>query len=52
MLPSMTEIDWKDETFSGKFLFLKCSPRPVKRSFDNPVEIYSRKNRNFFLLDL
>ena len=48
MLPSLTEIDWKDETFSGKILFLKCSPRRVKRSFDNPVENYSRKNRRNF----
>ena len=34
------------------FLFLKCSPRPVKRSFDNPVEIYSGKNRIFFARSL
>ena len=46
--PSLTEIDWKDETFSGKFWSLKCSPGPVKLSFDKPVENYSRKNRMFF----
>ena len=49
MLPSLTEIDWKGETFPGKILFLECSPRRVKRSFENPVENYSKKNRNFFL---
>ena len=46
--PSLTQIDWKDENFSGKFWSLKWSPRRVKRSFDNPIEIYSRKNRIFF----
>ena len=46
--PSLTEIDWKDETFSGKFWSLKCSPRRVRRSLDNTVEIYSRKNWMFF----
>ena len=48
MLPSVTEIDWKDKNFSGKFLFLKGSPRRLNCSFDNPVENCSRRNRNFF----
>ena len=48
MLTSVTEIDWKDESFSGKFLFLKGSPRRLNCSFDNPAENYSRINRNFF----
>ena len=46
--PSLTKNDCKDETFSGKFWVLKRSPRHVRRSFDNPVKIYSRKNRMFF----
>ena len=48
MLPSMTEIDWKDENFSGKFWSLKWSPRRVNCNFDNPVEKYSGRNRDFF----
>ena len=48
MLTSVTEIDWKDESFSGKFLFLKGSPRRLNCSFDNPAENYSMINRNFF----
>ena len=46
--PLTDQIDCKYESFSGKFWFLKCSPRPVKLSFDNLVEIYSRKNQLFF----
>ena len=33
---------------TSSYWSLKCYPRRVKRSFDNPVEIYSRKNRMFF----
>ena len=47
-LPSVTEIDWKEKSFSGKFLFLKGSLRRLNCSFDNTVEKYSRRNRNFF----
>ena len=52
MLRSVSEKDWKDEIYSGKFFSSKCSSRRAKRSFDNPVDILSRKNQKTFPLKL
>ena len=48
MLRSVSEKDWKDEIYSGKFFSSKCSSRRAKRSFDNPVDLLSRKNQKNF----
>ena len=52
MLRSVSEKAWKDEIYSGKFFSSKCSSRRAKRSFDNPVDILSRKNQKTFSLKL
>ena len=48
MLRSVSEKDWKDEIFSGKFFSSKCSSGRVKRKFDNTVQSLSRKNQKNF----
>ena len=45
MLHSVSEKNWKDEIYSGKFFSSKCSCRRVKRNFDNPVQSLLRKNQ-------
>ena len=48
MFRSVSEKDWKDEIYSGKFFSSKCSSGRVKRKFDNTVQNLSRKKQKNF----